>query len=95
MREAIKQAARDLPTITEVPRLAMLDAAAFRARAARWPKPFPDAWAAQRWSYPPGARHLARTVQPCPRRYAATINTASAADRAKWQTGHRGTLWIC
>jgi hypothetical protein len=33
MREAIKQASRALPCITEVPRIRLLDAAAFRARA--------------------------------------------------------------
>ncbi|WP_082439533.1 MULTISPECIES: cupin-like domain-containing protein [unclassified Massilia] len=34
MREAIRQAARALPAISEVPRLGRLDSAAFRARAA-------------------------------------------------------------
>ncbi|MGJ7915410.1 cupin-like domain-containing protein [Massilia sp. LXY-6] len=34
MRDAIRSAARALPTITEVPRLGRLDSAAFRARAA-------------------------------------------------------------
>ena len=34
MRHAIRRVSRDLPAITEVPRLARLDAAAFRARAA-------------------------------------------------------------
>ncbi|WP_211453181.1 cupin-like domain-containing protein [Collimonas antrihumi] len=35
MREAIKRAGRDLPVISAVPRLDMLDAAAFRMRAAK------------------------------------------------------------
>ena len=34
MRAAIRRAGRELPAITEVPRLRRLDAAAFRARAA-------------------------------------------------------------
>nr|WP_306409978.1 cupin-like domain-containing protein [Herbaspirillum sp. RV1423] len=35
MRHAIKQASRDLPAISAVPRIGMLDAAAFRLRAAK------------------------------------------------------------
>jgi hypothetical protein len=35
MRDAIKEAARSLPSITEVPRIKALDKAAFRARAAQ------------------------------------------------------------
>ncbi|MGK5074915.1 cupin-like domain-containing protein [Janthinobacterium sp. ZB1P44] len=84
MREAIKQAARDLPAITEVPRLAMLDAAAFRARAALG-LPFLMRGLVRRWplsKLEPGVLREQFSHVPVRARVGDYINTAFAADRA-------------
>jgi hypothetical protein len=84
MREAIKRAARDLPAITEVPRLAMLDAAAFRARAALG-LPFLMRGLVRRWplsKLEPGVLREQFSHVPVRARVGDYINTAFAADRA-------------
>ncbi|QKY08662.1 cupin-like domain-containing protein [Janthinobacterium lividum] len=84
MREAIKQAARDLPSITEVPRLAMLDAAAFRVRAALG-LPFLMRGLVQRWPLSKLEPEVLReqfSHVPVRARVGDYINTAFAADRA-------------
>ena len=84
MREAIKQAARDLPGITEVPRLGMLDAAAFRARAALG-LPFLMRGLVQRWPLSrltPDVLRQQFSHVPVRARVGDYINTAFAADRA-------------
>lgn len=84
MREAIKQAARGLPAITEVPRLAMLDAAAFRARAALG-LPFLMRGLVQRWplsKLDPDVLREQFSHVPVRARVGDYINTAFAADRA-------------
>ncbi|QYG08175.1 cupin-like domain-containing protein [Janthinobacterium sp. PAMC25594] len=84
MRVAIKRAARDLPSITEVPRLAMLDAAAFRARAALG-LPFLMRGLVQRWPLSRLAPDVLReqfSHVPVRARVGDYINTAFAADRA-------------
>lgn len=84
MREAIKQAARDLPAITEVPRLTMLDAAAFRARAALG-LPFLMRGLVQRWPLSKLEPEVLReqfSHVPVRARVGDYINTAFAADRA-------------
>jgi len=84
MREAIKQAARDLPAISEVPRLSMLDAAAFRARAALG-LPFLMRGLVQRWPLSTLAPDVLRqqfSHVPVRARVGDYINTAFAADRA-------------
>ncbi|PLY39732.1 transcription factor [Janthinobacterium sp. ROICE36] len=84
MREAIKQAARDLPIITEVPRLGMLDAAAFRARAALG-LPFLMRGLVQRWplsKLEPDILRQQFSHLPVRARVGDYINTAFAADRA-------------
>ena len=84
MRAAIKQAARNLPAITEVPRLSMLDAAAFRARAALG-LPFLMRGLVQRWPLSTLAPDVLRqqfSHVPVRARVGDYINTAFAADRA-------------
>ncbi|PKB19977.1 cupin-like domain-containing protein [Janthinobacterium sp. 64] len=84
MREAIKQAARDLPAITAVPRLGMLDAAAFRARAALG-LPFLMRGLVRRWPLSQLAPDVLReqfSHVPVRARVGDYINTAFAADRA-------------
>ena len=84
MREAIKQAARDLPGITEVPRLGMQGAAAFRARAALG-LPFLMRGLVQRWPLSTLAPDVLRqqfSHVPVRARVGDYINTAFAADRA-------------
>ena len=84
MREAIRHAARALPAITEVPRLAMLDAAAFRARAALG-LPFLMRGLVQRWPLSGMAPAVLRerySHVPVRARVGDYINTAFAADRA-------------
>ncbi|WP_219135491.1 cupin-like domain-containing protein [Janthinobacterium sp. UMAB-60] len=84
MRVAIKRAARDLPSITEVPRLAMLGAAAFRARAAQG-LPFLMRGLVQRWPLSRLAPDVLReqfSHVPVRARVGDYINTAFAADRA-------------
>lgn len=84
MREAIQRVARDLPTLLEVPRLGVLDAAAFRARAAEG-LPFLITGIVNRWPL------CALTPQTLRERFGALhvrarvgdyINTAFAPDRA-------------
>lgn len=84
MREAIKQAARDLPGITEVPRLGMQGAAAFRARAALG-LPFLMRGLVQRWplsGLSPDVLREQFSHVPVRARVGDYINTAFAADRA-------------
>ena len=84
MREAIRQAARALPAITEVPRLGMLDAAAFRARAAQG-LPFLMRGLVQRWPLSALGPEVLRERYghvPVRARVGDYINTAFAADRA-------------
>jgi hypothetical protein len=84
MRDAIRRAARDLPQITEVPRVRALDAAAFRARAAQG-LPFLITGLVKRWplcALPQQAlRERFGDVQ-VRARVGDYINTAFAADRA-------------
>lgn len=84
MREAIKRVARTLPEMTDVPRLGVLDAAAFRARAALG-LPFLITGIVNRWPL------CALTPQTLRERFGALqvrarvgdyINTAFAPDRA-------------
>ena len=84
MREAIKQAARDLPGITEVPRLGMQGAAAFRARAALG-LPFLMRGLVRRWPLSALGPEVLRerfSHVPVRARVGDYINTAFAADRA-------------
>ncbi|WP_426088121.1 cupin-like domain-containing protein [Janthinobacterium sp. PSPC1-1] len=84
MRAAIKQVARNLPAISEVPRLSMLDAAAFRARAALG-LPFLMRGLVQRWPLSTLAPDVLRqqfSHVPVRARVGDYINTAFAADRA-------------
>jgi hypothetical protein len=84
MREAIKRAARDLPTISEVPRLGALNAAAFRAQAAQG-LPFLITGLVGRWPLcdltPESLRERFSHLQ-VRARVGDYINTAFAADRA-------------
>jgi hypothetical protein len=84
MRDAIRQTARDLPQMTEVPRVRALDAAAFRARAAQG-LPFLITGLVKRWplcALPQQAlRDRFGDVQ-VRARVGDYINTAFAADRA-------------
>jgi len=84
MREAIRLAARDLPPITEIPRVGVLSAAAFRQRAAQG-LPFLITGMVGRWPL------TALTPQTLRERFSHLqvrarvgdyINTAFAADRA-------------
>lgn len=84
MRDAIRRAGRGLPTMSEVPRVRALDAAAFRARAAQG-LPFLITGIVNRWPL------CALTPQVLRDRYSEVrvrarvgdyINTAFAADRA-------------
>lgn len=84
MREAIKLAARGLPAIAEVPRLAMLGAAAFRARAALG-LPFLMRGLVRRWplsQLEPAVLRKQFSHVPVRARVGDYINTAFAADRA-------------
>ena len=84
MRDAIKQAARDLPAISTVPRLPMLGAAAFRARAALG-LPFLMRGLVQRWplsALQPQVLRERYSHVPVRARVGDYINTAFAADRA-------------
>jgi hypothetical protein len=84
MREAIRAAARALPLITEVPRLAKLDGAAFRARAAQG-LPFLMSGVVKRWPLcaftPSGLRERFGAV-PVRARVGDYVATAFAPDRA-------------
>jgi hypothetical protein len=84
MREAIREASRALPAITEVPRVGRLDGAAFRARAAAG-LPFLMAGVVKRWPL------CALTPQELRERFGEVavrarvgdyVATAFAADRA-------------
>ena len=84
MREAIKRAARDLPAITEVPRLGQIDTKAFRARAAAG-LPFVTSGVVKRWplfSLTPETLRERFSHLPVRARVGDYINTAFAADRA-------------
>ncbi|MCC7704618.1 cupin-like domain-containing protein [Janthinobacterium sp. GW460P] len=84
MREAIKLAARGLPAIAEVPRLAMLGAAAFRARAALG-LPFLMRGLVRRWplsQLEPAVLREQFSHVPVRARVGDYISTAFAADRA-------------
>jgi hypothetical protein len=84
MREAIRDAARALPVITAVPRVARLDGAAFRARAAEG-LPFLIAGAVKRWPLcdltPDDLRERFGDV-PVRARVGDYVATAFAPDRA-------------
>ena len=84
MRNAIKRVARDLPAISAVPRLGILDAAAFRAQAAKG-LPFMIAGLVGRWPLsalaPQTLRERFSHLQ-VRARVGDYINTAFAADRA-------------
>jgi len=84
MRHAIRRVSRDLPAITEVPRLARLDASAFRARAAEG-LPFLISGVVDRWPLcrltPQQLREQFGNV-PVRARVGDYIGTAFAADRA-------------
>jgi hypothetical protein len=84
MREAIKEAARALPPITEIPRIGKLDAAGFRARAAKG-QPFLLLGMAGRWPLlgltPDDLRERFGHL-PVRARIGDYVNTAFAADRA-------------
>jgi hypothetical protein len=84
MREAIREASRVLPAITEVPRVGRLDGAAFRARAAAG-LPFLMAGVVKRWPLcaltPQELRERFGEV-PVRARVGDYVATAFAADRA-------------
>ena len=84
MRDAIRLAGHALPTITEVPRVRALDAAAFRARAAQG-LPFLITGVVNRWPLcalaPQSLRDRYGEVR-VRARVGDYINTAFAADRA-------------
>lgn len=84
MREAIKRVARELPVICAVPRLGVLDAAAFRAQAAKG-LPFLITGLVGRWplcSLSPQILRERFGHVPVRARVGDYINTAFAADRA-------------
>ncbi|WP_245774104.1 cupin-like domain-containing protein [Rugamonas rubra] len=84
MREAIKRAARGLPTIAAVPRLGSLDAKAFRARAAQG-LPFLTSGLVNRWpltALTPQTLREHYSHLPVRARVGDYINTAFATDRA-------------
>jgi hypothetical protein len=84
MRTAIRRAGRDLPAISAVPRVGVLDAAAFRARAAIG-LPFLTTGLVERW---PLSELTPQTLRerfgdlPVRARVGDYINTAFAPDRA-------------
>ncbi len=84
MRTAIRQVARELPTISSVPRLGVLSAAAFRAQAAPG-LPFLMNGLVKRWplfAETPGILRQRYGHVPVRARVGDYINTAFAADRA-------------
>ena len=84
MRDAIRQAARQLPPFTAVPRLARLDAAGFRARAAAG-MPFLVTGIVKRWplaDLTPQALREQFGHLPVRARIGDYVNTAFAPDRA-------------
>ncbi|MES2902200.1 MAG: cupin-like domain-containing protein [Pseudomonadota bacterium] len=84
MRVAIREAARALPLVSEVPRVGRLDGAAFRRRAAAG-LPFLIDGVVGRWplaSLPPAVLRERFSHLPVRARVGDYINTAFAADRA-------------
>jgi hypothetical protein len=84
MREAIRRVGRDLPTISAVPRLGILDAAGFRARAAEG-LPFLITGLVNRWplsALTPQTLRERFSHLPVRARVGDYINTAFAPDRA-------------
>jgi hypothetical protein len=84
MRDAIKAAARALPSISAVPRVGRLDAAAFRARAAAG-LPFLMPGQASHWplaALTPQTLRERFSALPVRARVGDYVNTAFAADRA-------------
>jgi hypothetical protein len=84
MRDAIRQAARSLPHITEVPRLGVLSAAQFRARAAQG-LPFLMTGLVGKWplcALTPSALRERYSHLPVRARVGDYISTAFAPDRA-------------
>lgn len=84
MREAIRQAARALPAITEVPRVGPISSAAFRARAGEG-LPFLITGVAQRWPLFDFTLQQLRArfgAVPVRARVGDYVGTAFAADRA-------------
>ena len=84
MREAIKRSARDLPAITEVPRMGRLDGAAFRALAANG-LPFLISGIVNRWpltALTPGILRERYSHLQVRARVGDYISTAFAPDRA-------------
>ncbi|MET0982775.1 MAG: cupin-like domain-containing protein [Telluria sp.] len=84
MREAIRRVARELPAISEVPRMRMLDAAAFRAQAAKG-LPFVITGLVNRWplsALTPETLRERFSHLPVRARVGDYINTAFAPDRA-------------
>lgn len=84
MREAVKRAARDLPAVSEVPRVRLLDAKAFRARAAEG-LPFLITGIVERWplsAITPEALRDRFSHLPVRARVGDYVNTAFAPDRA-------------
>jgi hypothetical protein len=84
MRDAIKRVARDLPSISAVPRLGRIDAAAFRARAALG-LPFLVTGIVERWPLFALTPHTLRerfSHLHVRARVGDYINTAFAPDRA-------------
>ena len=84
MRDAIRQAAHQLPAFTAVPRVARLDAAGFRARAAAG-MPFLVTGIVKRWPLAALTPHDLRDQfghLPVRARVGDYVNTAFAPDRA-------------
>lgn len=84
MRTAIKRASRDLPVLATVPRLGLLDAAAFRARA-ELGLPFLMTGLVGRWplsAHNPAILRERYAHLPVRARVGDYINTAFAPDRA-------------
>ncbi len=84
MREAIKHASRDLPTLHEVPSVGAIDAAGFQARAAQG-LPFLLRGAARRWplcGLTPQTLRERFGALPVRARVGDYVGTAFASDRA-------------
>lgn len=84
MREAIRRISRDLPPLRDLPRLPLLDAAAFHARAAQG-LPFLMPGAASRWplcALTPQALRERFGALPVRARVGDYVGTAFAPDRA-------------
>ena len=84
MRQAIRRVGRDLPTIAAVPRMRMLDAAAFRTCAAKG-LPFVITGLVNRWPLSALGPQILRDRfgdLPVRARVGDYVNTAFAADRA-------------